>query len=170
MSTGDWAGLKADSQAAWKEAIEWYTPMLYGIARSILRDHHLAEEAVQDAWVVARQRIGQVRYEGHLEGWLIKITRNQAINQLRRSRHEKTTADGSIPERKGSGDEPLDELIREEFWQLVELPEKDRQIIIAFYRDGFTAAEIADQMGLSKSTVQNRKSRAIADLCASMEA
>ena len=47
---------------------------LYGTAKLILRDAELAEDAVQEAWMVAWRNIGALRAAGAWRAWLYRLT------------------------------------------------------------------------------------------------
>ena len=66
-----------------REALELlmrrYNQTLFRTARSILRDDAEAEDAVQEAYILAYRAIGAFRGEAKLSTWLIRIVANEAI-------------------------------------------------------------------------------------------
>ncbi len=73
------------------------TPVLLAFARARLRDHHEAEEAVQDCLLAAwQQRVG---FSGRstLRTWLIGILRYKILDRLRARRRRPDRPDPSAP-------------------------------------------------------------------------
>jgi RNA polymerase sigma-70 factor (ECF subfamily) len=66
-----------------------YAPTVIGLARSILRDGRLAEEAAHDVFVSFWQNpAGYDASRGPFSGWLFRVARNRAIDLLRRQREQ----------------------------------------------------------------------------------
>ncbi|HEY1226095.1 MAG TPA: sigma-70 family RNA polymerase sigma factor, partial [Ramlibacter sp.] len=75
--------------------------LLFRAARSILRDDAEAEDALQDAYLLAYRAIGQYRGEARISTWLTRIVVNEAIARSRkRTREAEVTplyADPGLP-------------------------------------------------------------------------
>ena len=68
-------------------------PRLLRMAASVLRDEHEAEDAVQDALLRAWRGVDRLREPEAFETWLLRVTRNAAIDRLRsRSRDRRLVA------------------------------------------------------------------------------
>lgn len=63
-----------------------HAPALLGTALRLLRRRSEAEDAVQDAFVIALERLEQLRDPDAVRGWLQQIVVSQARRQLRRAR------------------------------------------------------------------------------------
>jgi len=61
-----------------------YNQTLYRTARSILKDDAEAEDAVQDAYLLAYRSIASFRGDAKLITWLVRIVVNEAIARLRK--------------------------------------------------------------------------------------
>jgi RNA polymerase sigma factor (sigma-70 family) len=57
---------------------------MYGWARSLTQDHHMAEDIVQEALVNAFLHVGRLAEQSRFTPWLVRIVRNQAYMKLRR--------------------------------------------------------------------------------------
>jgi RNA polymerase sigma-70 factor (ECF subfamily) len=68
---------------AFEEVVDRYGLQLLRTARLILRDEALAEDAVQDTFLKAWQRIGSLRDEDP-GPWLTRIAMNESISSYRR--------------------------------------------------------------------------------------
>jgi RNA polymerase sigma-70 factor (ECF subfamily) len=135
--------------------------LLYSLALRITRDQHCAEEVVQDTFL----QLWQQAYEfdttrGPLIGWLIAITRNSAIDCLRRrkDRFSGESYDDATVLPLNAGLTSLERQIARELIcaALAGLPKTQRQAIALAYFDGWTCEEIANLMGTPVGTIKTR--------------
>ena len=61
-----------------------YNQTLYRTARSILKDDAEAEDAVQEAYLLAYRAMDGFRGDAKLSTWLVRIVANEAIGRLRK--------------------------------------------------------------------------------------
>src|SRR5689334_12810401 len=80
------AGARRRSSAAYAAIIRQHNRRLFRIARSILKDHADAEDAVQDAYIQVLRNIDTLRDDTRLSAWLGRIVVNEALGRLRRRR------------------------------------------------------------------------------------
>ena len=81
------ARLLARDERALVELVELATPWLLGVAQAMLSDRDEAEEVVQEAFTIVWRRVDLFdRESGRLLPWLLRITRNRAIDRLRAGR------------------------------------------------------------------------------------
>lgn len=137
------------TQAIW----EMHVPMLR-LAMSILRHTQNAEDAVSQAVVSAYARCGTLRNPEALKPWLMKITARCCYDLLRRRKREVLME--SIPPPAAVFEEPLGDTL---FDKLQELPNGQAQVLLLYYYDGFSTAEIAAVLGLSRPGVSMRLKR-----------
>ncbi|CAM3594706.1 RNA polymerase sigma factor [Marinicrinis lubricantis] len=69
---------------AFGELVRRGRSQMYKWARSLIQDHHQAEDVVQEALVQAFLHVGQLMENSRFKPWLAKIIRNQAYMKLRR--------------------------------------------------------------------------------------
>jgi len=140
-----------------------HAEFLKRLARGLLRDEHLAEDAVQDAFVAALER--PPRAEGALAGWLARVARHLALNRRtsedRRARRERTVAraeavDGVVAQRL--------ELQRFVSDLVLRLDEAKRMAIYLRYYEGLEPQAIAERLGVPVKTVKTRLARGLAEL------
>jgi RNA polymerase sigma-70 factor (ECF subfamily) len=144
-------------------------PKLYGVAVRILEDRSDAEEAVQEAFVKIWHSAGRFRAgRGSALGWLVAITRNQAIDALRARRAPtKDIADmpdladpGPTPEASAAG---ADERRRIERC-LGTLP-RDRALAVrAAYVEGHSYEDLARRFKVPLNTMRTWLRRALISL------
>ena len=87
----DWqlvAAARCHDEAAVRELVRRMNPRLFRIARGILPSDAEAEEAVQEAYLMAFTRLDSFRGEARFSTWITRITINVARMQARRPRPE----------------------------------------------------------------------------------
>jgi RNA polymerase sigma-70 factor (ECF subfamily) len=123
----------------------------------------LADEVVQETWLVAVRRIRAFAPEsGSFAGWLRGIAANLLRNHLRRQVHRNGRLRKSAKGIVEPADAPLQR--REEAERvaraLAELPEHYEAVLRAKYLDGQSVADIAAERGESPKAVESQLTRA----------
>ncbi len=137
---------------------------VYGFALSILKNPHDAEDVLHDCYVAVRGNAGNYRSQGKPMAWLLTITKNLCLQQLRKS--EKTSSlteeewELYLCETRGLSTE--DQSILSACMAL--LSEQERQIITLHAAAGFKHREIASFLDLPLSTVLSKYHRALKKL------
>ena len=135
-------------------------PRLHGVALRCLGRADLAEEVLQESFV--RIWNNASRYEAHLSApmtWMVNITRNLAIDQLRRFR-EVPLVDGqedSLADDSPSAHELLDSAREASALNhcLETLEGPQRQSITLAYFHGLSYAELAEQLPAPLGSVKS---------------
>ncbi len=162
------ARLIARDERALAELIELATPWLLGVAQGILHDADEAEEVVSDALLTAWNRIELLAEEdAMLMPWLLRITRNRAIDNLRRRaswrrRATRALTFGALPGPSVPPVEPNE--AGHPGWHVHEsvhgalrtLPEEQRTAVELAYFNGLTHSEVAERLGIPIGTVKTR--------------
>src|SRR5689334_4382413 len=78
--------LWTERQAAFGEVVRRFQDMAYGYAYAALGDPHLAEDAVQEAFVAAWHRLDQLREAAAFPGWFRRILRTECRRLTRGKR------------------------------------------------------------------------------------
>ena len=145
--------------AAFAELVRRYERAAIITAHSQLGDFHLAQDAAQEAFVIAYQRLRQLRDAASFGPWLLKIVRHRALRIARSRRAERIGADGVEPATTPTADwiKPYEEVVQ----QLARLPEHERIVVVMRYVNGHSTKEIADLTGRPLGTVTKQLSRSI---------
>jgi RNA polymerase sigma factor (sigma-70 family) len=69
---------------AFERIMKRHNRLLFRTARSILKSDAEAEDALQEAYLVAWRALGSFRSEARLSTWLVRIVVNEALGRLRR--------------------------------------------------------------------------------------
>jgi len=150
--------------------IRRYERVALSVAFSVLGNADAAGDVVQDAFLRAWERLGDLKEPARFATWLCGIARNLAIDVHRRGRHVKLSIDAagstaaSLVEDRWPTD-PADELDRREQQAMVatalqSLDEVTRPAVILRYYDGLSSKEIGEVLGMSPAAVDMRLSRA----------
>jgi RNA polymerase sigma-70 factor (ECF subfamily) len=138
-----------------------YGRLVFSMALRVFQDRGAAEEITQDVFMRCWRNLDRYQpTQGSLVSWLLSITHNRAIDELR-SRRGKDA-------RREISDEDLqpqavidpgfdDALLRGEVQlALRELPPAQRDVIELVFWNGLTRREIAEQLSLPLGTVHTR--------------
>jgi RNA polymerase sigma-70 factor, ECF subfamily len=125
---------------------------VYGYVRSIVHNHHEAEDVTQQVFAKLIHVIG--KYEERdvpFIAWILRVARNVAVDHLRRQRmipvEEVRKADEGTPDPLGSG--RMNDL-RE---ALASLPQAQREVLVMRHFAGLTPLEIAQRTGRSEGSI-----------------
>lgn len=72
-----------ETQLSIEDVYREHAAAMYRLAVTVVRDHALAEDAVQEAIVKAWRNLDTFRGEASLRTWLLRITHNTAVSILR---------------------------------------------------------------------------------------
>lgn len=144
--------------------------LVSSIALSIVRDAELSRDVAQDVFLSAWRDLGKLRDPNSFLPWLRQLTRHRAYHVLRteRRRERRVTADhtdtllalAADPQPHADARMIADEERRLLAIVLDELPDETRDVVILYYREGESTAQVAQLLGLSEANVRQRLSRA----------
>src|SRR6185436_20571535 len=86
----------SDRHAAFAELVRTFQDFAIGCARARLHDTALAEDAAQDAFLVAWERLDQLRDPSAFAGWIRRLVLTQCHRRLRSPRLPLVTDAGAI--------------------------------------------------------------------------
>lgn len=158
---------------AFEELMRRYNRRLFRLARATLRNDADAEDALQDAYLLAYRRIGQFRGEAALGTWLCRLVLNECLGRLRRSARRNNV----VPIVAAPADKDLDTMVapsaetperaagRSEMRALIErkldeLPVGFRAVFVLRCVEELSVEETAACLDLPEATVRSRHFRA----------
>ena len=145
-------------ESAFGRLVERYQRPAYAVALSVTGRHEDAEDAAQEAFLVALDRLEECRSPERFGGWLMTIVRNRSKNLVRRESLRETD---EVPPGARSRIPTPDRVaetaeLREQLrGALMGLPEMQRQIVLLHDLEGWKHREIADQLDLPCGTVRS---------------
>ncbi len=154
---------------AFGQLIEAYQGPVYNLAYRMLGNSGEAEEAAQEAFIRAYTRLDSYDPTHKFSTWLLSITSNFCIDQIRKRRAVLLSIDEPLPPHPALHSDnskgPEAEFIAQEREQMVqslmsELPEEYRQAVVLRYWYDMSYEEIAEAQETSVSAVKSRLFRA----------
>lgn len=162
-------------ERAFRALWQRHAPRMHGVLLRLLRgDARAAEDALQDAWIRAAERLGGFRWESALSTWLTGIAVHRALElgraEGRRRRREEQVAGeqqvggeqqvageeqavGAAPRAQSATNLDLERA-------LARLPDEGRDVLLLHDVEGYTHGEIARMLGIEEGTSKSRLSRA----------
>lgn len=149
---------KRGDRAAFGELVRRHREGVVNVVYRMCGDAHLAEDAAQEAFIRAWQKLPSYRPRSPFRNWVYRIATNVALDALRR---ERITVDiDEIPlSTSGGGPEAVVEL--NERAQMVQqavlsLPPASRTVLVLREYEGLSYREIADSLDIPIGTVMSR--------------
>jgi len=125
---------------------------MYGVARTYLRSYADCADAVQESILKAWAHLPTLRKEQYFRTWVIRILINECKNMLKRQK--RIVFLEAFPETASASEE--DNILYE---TMMTLEEKYRVPLVLYHCEGYSVAEIAHVLRLSKGTVSSRIAR-----------
>jgi RNA polymerase sigma-70 factor (ECF subfamily) len=150
--------------AAFEALYREHVDRIHALCLRLTADPRRAEEATQDAFVRAWQKLDQFRGESHFGSWLYRLATNVVFMEYRSRKRRETRVqpvpdlrlvEGSPSRPASARAEPLD-LER----AIAQLPTQARQVFVLHDVEGFRHGEIAEQMGIAVGTSKAHLHRA----------
>ncbi|MCA1596403.1 MAG: sigma-70 family RNA polymerase sigma factor [Chloroflexi bacterium] len=154
------AAAKAGSVPAFGEIFTRFRGMAYASAYGFLRDHELAQDAAQDAFVEAYLKLGALRDAAAFPGWLKTIVRRQCIRSLRKAGPVQVRLE-DLEDLRSPDAGPDETVQRDEERRLLlaamgRLRDGERVILHLFYYRGYSCGEIGSLLGIKVPAVKKR--------------
>lgn len=138
---------------------------VYACALSILKNHHDAEDVMQETYLRVRGAAAGFRPDGKAAAWVLTIARNLAYMRLR-SLKLQAPQDPELLEGRADPEEPAHEFDNRAVLQsaLKILDDTERQVVLLHSVSGMKHREIAELLKIPLSTVLSKYSRSLTKL------
>lgn len=150
------SALRGD-QAAFATLVGRYQRAAWAAAFHRLGDYHAAEDAAQEAFVIAYQKLSGLRDAASFGPWLLTIVRHKA-ERVGRARRSDVPLDHAA-DVAGRENRRLDEDAEQLLAAVMSLPERERQLLMLRHFGGHTVTDIAQMVGRPVGTVTKQLSR-----------
>lgn len=158
--------LRKGDETAFDQVYSLFSKKVFQVAYSLLRTEEEAYEVVQETFLklwVKRQDLDPGR---SIEAYLSTMSRNYALKIIKKSLNETLLED--LPQIIAT--EKADEqIIYDEFRKKLEaalsnVPPRSREVLLLSRQEGLSNAQIAEELGISLSTVNNHIHKALKSL------
>ncbi len=152
---------------AFMELVDRFSGMAYSTAYTILRNKEDAEDAVQEAFIRAHKYLHTLSDPRRFGGWLRSIVHQECCNLIRFWKRKKKGLDEvqtELLERLSSlfRNGPSSKAYRNEIWErsLSVLSQRAREIVLLYYMEGYTYAQIGNLLQLTEGAVKSHLHKA----------
>ncbi|CAN5717341.1 hypothetical protein BH24ACT26_BH24ACT26_21220 [soil metagenome] len=150
------AAARAGDLDAFSQLVRRYQGHVWRLSFQLLRNETVADDVTQDAFVRAYRFLPRYRGEAKFSTWLFTITRNCALDEIRRADRRRRLSDQIGAERP----QPTDHNVRLEVAEaLADLPMELREPIVLIDMFGTSYNEVATMLGVPVGTVKSRVHR-----------
>jgi RNA polymerase sigma-70 factor (ECF subfamily) len=160
--------IQAGDEAAFDHVFRTHYAQLVRMAESVVRERALAEEVAQEVMLELWRRRETLAVEQSFRAYLLRSTRNRALNHIRHQRIVAREAEAAALESRHSPSAEdvtlgleLERAVRD---AIEGLPDNCRQVFQMSRDQGLRYAEIASTLEISVKTVEKRMGRALAEL------
>ena len=150
----------AGDRDAFGELVRRYERLVLGVAWNILRDYHAAQDAAQDAFVIAYRQLAGLKNAGAFGPWVAQIA-VRCCHQLRKTRPMLPLSTDYDPTHVPPEFLLMDEETDRVLTAIRELPEHEQTIVLLRYIEGHDVATIAQLTNRPLGTVTKQLSRAV---------
>ncbi|MCH7760822.1 sigma-70 family RNA polymerase sigma factor [candidate division TA06 bacterium] len=161
--------VKAGDMGGFDELVRRYQKKIYYLALKMVRDHDLADEVVQDAFVKAYHAMNKFKEGYPFYPWIYRIAVNICMNHLKQSKRQIRLSDErEIREpvgRENPHSNPEKSLMEVEKMKRLEnaidaLPPKWKAVLVLRAHEDLSYEEISKVLRIPKGTVMSRLNRA----------
>ena len=155
----------AGDESAFRDLFRGYGPMAKALAMRVVRQAHLAEEIVQEAFLALWREPGSYQEDrGSVRSWLLAAVHHRAVDTVRREESQRRRTQAAAPDvvdLPDVGQQVVEETYAARSRQRVrealqEIPEEQRRVLDLMYFQGKTQSTIASELSLPLGTVKSR--------------
>jgi RNA polymerase sigma-70 factor (ECF subfamily) len=133
-----------------------YASKVFGICKRYMKNKELAEEMTMNSFLTVFQKSNQFNNQGSFEGWILKITVNCCLMELRKKiiSFEEIKNDFILKYDNNEIDEQIEHQNIEKMLNV--LPENARIVFNLYAIEGYKHKEIATMLNISEGTSKSQ--------------
>jgi RNA polymerase sigma-70 factor, ECF subfamily len=140
----------------WEELLRENAPLVFRVARGVLRNDADAEDVAQETLFRAYQRFERLRNRRRFRSWLVRISFRLALDRLRATKRRQQREAQWVFENFHSDSTPGSDFQHHLEVALEELPEKQRLVVLLAAIEGHTLEEVSLLLGVPVGTAKSR--------------
>jgi RNA polymerase sigma factor (sigma-70 family) len=150
----------AEKHDAFCELVRMFQDMAYAAGYAVLGDFCLAEDAAQDAFISAWQKLSQLRQPEAFPGWFRRIVLTECNRLTRGQRLRTISLDAGLnlhahhPDPQSAIEK--DEQTKAAFAAIKKLPLNERMVVVLFYVSEHSHSDISAFLNVPLTTVAKR--------------
>jgi RNA polymerase sigma-70 factor (ECF subfamily) len=138
---------------------------LHRYLRGLIGAHALADDVLQDVFVLVHRKLGGLRDPAQFRAWLYRVATREAFRQLRRARRWGDAGEPGPELADPRPPEPLARILQEELLaRVAALPPASRAVVLLHYGEDLALDEVAAALGVPPGTVKSRLAYGLAAL------
>ena len=150
----------AERQEAFSELVRMFQDMAYAVGYAVLEDFCLAEDAAQEAFISAWQKLNQLKQPEAFPGWFRRIVLTEC-NRLTRKQRLRTVSLEEGMDVHASHPAPQlaiekDEVTKAAFAAIKKLSLNERMVVVLFYVNEHSQSDISAFLNVPLTTVAKR--------------
>lgn len=158
-------------QSAFVDLVKLRGDRLFAIAHRILRDVDRAEDALQDALVIAWRDLSGLRDPDRFDAWIHRLLTNVCIAQATRERRRTANLRVLPLDAPVAPDDLLSVADRDQLERgFRRLTPDERAVLVLHHFIGYAPTEIADLLGVPAGTIRSRLHHAHRAMRAALDA
>ncbi|QWX84624.1 RNA polymerase sigma-70 factor [Cellulophaga sp. HaHaR_3_176] len=151
-------------EKAYMFLLDKYHRRLYGYAMSLINDHTLAEDIVQNVFLKTWQHRKKLNAEFSIQSFLYKSIYNEFINSYKKDKSvmmlQMKYYQSLAEVVENSDDKMIEKMIHVVTKEIEKLPPKCREIFSLSKKEGLSNIEIAEYLNISPKTVEAQITKA----------
>ncbi|MFA6244598.1 MAG: sigma-70 family RNA polymerase sigma factor [Candidatus Hydrogenedentales bacterium] len=148
--------LDGDVQA-FEVLVRRYERTVRAKARSVLGNSHLLDDATQQAFVTAFERLASLRNPAAFPGWLLQIAYRHALGMAKEEKRRLPIESQVNPGQTGADASERNQLL---LTAITHLPEHEQIVVMAHYFEGHSVNDVAAMQGCPVGSVTKQLQRA----------
>lgn len=150
------AAIESQEPQALQALYDLYSRQVYSLAYAVTHSRELAEEVTQDVFLKVWHKVAQYEPGTNFKAWLLRVTRNLAIDCLRREHSDLAKTSVWDVEEMANPTNSLDDEARWVKSALSQLSEVQRRAIELAFLQGMTHQQIAETLNTPLGTIKTR--------------
>ena len=160
--------IKGD-QCAFEQIYYAYSKKLYHFGLGLLKDPDEASEMVQDVFVTLWEKRERINPDLNFENYLLKMAYNSILKIFRKRSNKRKVIDNLMEESSGITENTQNSVIYDDLYDKAQtcierMPPKRKMVYKLNRQEGMSAREIAEELGISKRTVEGHLAEALSFL------
>ncbi len=160
--------IRGGDQQAFATLYDNYSASLFGVVRQIVKSEAIAEDVMQDAFVNIWKKFQTFDpAKGSIFTWMLNISRNKAIDSLRKTKRKGEVEIHDDVSNVGIKDDRSTQLNENTIGvraMMQKLPPEQQVILDYLYFQGYTQQEVSDELDVPLGTVKSRVRIAMREL------
>jgi len=158
-------GCTAGDRTAQRQLYEKYSPSLFALCLRYMQNREQAEDILVTGFMAIFEKIGTVREEGSLEGWMKKVMVHTAVSTIRANEmcyslesDERVLSNAGIASSQNVTYSAI--AVRDIMRQVRQLPDGCRTVFNLHEIEGYSYEEITKILKINRGTVASQIARA----------